>query len=171
MIFQATWQQVIDGSKTQTRRLVKSSDELRDLDAVKFVYHINDGWCGNEGPNPEYPGRTKWQVGNTYAVQPGRGKKAIARILITGIRKERLQDISPEDVMSEGVFCNQCGNTGSYVWSNVHSYDGVGVSDCDCKYAFAELWQTIHTTPGDTWQDNPTVWVLEFKLVEAMNDD
>lgn len=68
-------QMIAEGRKTQTRRVCKPGDELRQWDVdTPMVYHIDDGWCGHEGPEPAcYPGRVKWRVGGTYAVQPGRG--------------------------------------------------------------------------------------------------
>lgn len=29
---------------------------------------------------------------------------------------------------------------------------------------YAELWDSIHTTPGNTWADSPNVWVLDFEI-------
>jgi hypothetical protein len=37
-----------------------------------------------------------------YAVQPGRGKKAIGRIIVTGVLRDRLGGISAADVRAEG---------------------------------------------------------------------
>lgn len=42
------------------------------------------------------------RVGSTIAVQPGRGRPAVARVLVTGLRRERLGDISDEDIRAEG---------------------------------------------------------------------
>lgn len=157
MIFAHTWKLVLSGDKTVTRRLAHLNDEgFGPVDewghelALKTVgRHINDGGM-----------RLKWQVGRTYAVQPGRGKKAVGRIRITGIRREQLQDISPEDVKAEGVRFNP--DTG-YEW----------LVNCENEWQFqyAVLWNNIHTKPGTRWEDSPDVWVLSFELVEATNDD
>lgn len=70
--------------------------------------------------------------------------KAVARIWldITGVRLERLQDISEADAKAEGV------DAGKYL--------GLGRA-----YArvFSELWES---TGGD-WAANPWVWVIDFK--------
>lgn len=101
---------VMAGQKTQTRRLVKPNESLgaawtdsdvrengitRRLAVVK--YKIIPG-------RTEIPSRTciKWQVGRTYAVQPGRGKKGIGFIRITDIRREDVRQISHEDALAEG---------------------------------------------------------------------
>ena len=71
MIFQHTWERVLSGDKTQTRRIVKWDESLVRPPLTVIT-----------------PDRAKYQVGKTYAVQPARTKKGIARIQITGIRHE-----------------------------------------------------------------------------------
>ncbi|MDQ7027952.1 MAG: hypothetical protein Q9P01_06610 [Anaerolineae bacterium] len=50
----------------------------------------------------EQNGRTKWSVGNTYAVQPRRGKEQIARIKLQKINSEYITRISNRDAIAEG---------------------------------------------------------------------
>ena len=47
--------------------------------------------------------RLLYEVGRTYAVQPGRGKHALGRIRLRAIRREPAQDISEGDARAEGV--------------------------------------------------------------------
>lgn len=63
---------------------------------------------------------------------------------VTGVRVERLQDISEEDAKAEGV-----------VWEQGQTAINV----------FETLWESIND-PG-SWEANPWVWVVEFKRVEA----
>lgn len=51
----------------------------------------------------EHVCRVKWKVGRTYAICPGRGKKTVGRILLTGIKCERVDAITEEDVKAEGL--------------------------------------------------------------------
>lgn len=169
MIFQHTWEKVLDGTKTQTRRLVKCNGtsrvgsyyKIEELlppndrlwwwweedrpfpgKGVYVVEGINGGWLdGNTPVDPEWTLKAKWVIGNTYAVQPGRGQKAVGRIRITGIRQERVQDITYPDAIAEG------------------GHDILACRD------YMRLWNKIHTKPGETWTDNPLVWVLSFELV------
>lgn len=68
-------------------------------------------------------------------------------LLITGVRVERLQDISDADASAEGCKI-----------SSMQS--GECLSDM-----FARLWKSIY---GDeSWQANPWVWVIEFERMEA----
>jgi hypothetical protein len=70
---------------------------------------------------------------------------------ITEVRVERLQDISEEQAMSEGVDTKA-----------VASFCGTGV-DRPAGFAFRDLWISIDGP--DAWAANPWVWVLEFKQV------
>jgi hypothetical protein len=62
--------------------------------------------------------------------------------VVTGIRAERLQDISEEDAFDEGCFA-------------------LGDCDCTAKVQYQNLWDSIN---GKTypWASNPCLWVIEF---------
>lgn len=93
MIFAHTWQQVLAGEKTQTRRVVKPGDERWPL------AEFSTGAISQVRRN----GRCLWKVGRVYSVQPGQGKCEVARIRITAIRYcERAGDISEVDARAEG---------------------------------------------------------------------
>lgn len=64
---------------------------------------------------------------------------------VTGVRVERLQDISEDDALAEGLY-----------WPDV-GYDQTP------QRIFAALWESING-PG-SWDANPWVWVVEFKRV------
>lgn len=68
---------------------------------------------------------------------------------ITGIRVERLQDISEDDAKAEGMKESIVlpGDRGSFIPD------------------FAMTWQDIHGP--ESWDVNPWVWVIEFKRVKA----
>lgn len=63
---------------------------------------------------------------------------------ITGIRVERLQDISDADALDEGIYPVSTG-----------IYPGAA------KAEFRKLWESINS-PG-SWAANPCVWVVEFR--------
>jgi len=102
MFFVHTWQKVLDGSKTQTRRLKR-------------------------GP---------YQVGKTYAVQPSRGHKAIARIRIKRVWEQGLDDVTQAQVRAEGFT----------TWLD-----------------FASTFRRLNRLSPFAW---PTVWAFEFELVK-----
>jgi hypothetical protein len=66
---------------------------------------------------------------------------------ITGVRVERLNEISRGDAMAEGC---------------PHSNLAYGQNPCDW---FHELWESINGP--ESWAANPWVWVVEFQKVEA----
>ncbi|MBS3048155.1 hypothetical protein [Enterobacter mori] len=82
--------------------------------------------------------------------------RAACRILleITGVRVERLNSISQEDAQAEGMELTGWRPTysdpdsGGEVWT---PYDN-----------FAQLWESIYGE--ESWQTNPWVWVIEFKV-------
>ena len=75
--------------------------------------------------------------------------KELARIWleITGVRVERLQDISTEDCISEGLN------------ATLREYD----AEVNLRDQFQELWES---TGGD-WDANPWVWVIDFKVLST----
>lgn len=92
MQFSATWQDVLAGRKTMTRRTAKPTD--RSAPAVPVDGRVEAVY----GPK-----MLRWAVGRTYPVQPGRGKHAVGRILITAIHYcARASDISEADARAEG---------------------------------------------------------------------
>jgi hypothetical protein len=158
MIFQATWQAVLDGTKTETRRICKPGEWLSEskLGAPTAVY---------VGSLPHE--HLKWQVGRSYAVQQARGQKAIGRIRLLEIRQERLQDITEAGAIAEGCSCIVCGSSGlAPDKSGLHMEPCCACGNGGTVQDYQQLWDSIHTKRGERWDDTPLVWVLRFELVE-----
>lgn len=104
MIFQHTWQAVLENRKTQTRRLVKPNHHALNVWRAELGSELRIGESGDSDRIGvvQAAGRDIWQVGKTYAVQPARGQKAVARIRILSIRREDVREISIEDAKAEG---------------------------------------------------------------------
>ena len=128
-------------------------------DPVVFYRSTGDGWIGSEAfpPADVMNGRfgvssgqpacsvsknTKW----TPSIHMPRWASRIT-IQITDVRVERLQDISKEGALAEGVTAPDSSST--------------------VRCAFASLWESIY----GNWHDNPWVWVIEFRPVLANVDD
>lgn len=95
----------------------------------------------------DYAGRSKW----TPSIHM---RREYSRILleVVSVRVERLQDISDADARAEGI----------RMWA-----DGACAPDnprglTEAGY-FELLWSQING--ACSWDDNPWVWVIEFKLV------
>lgn len=82
-------------------------------------------------------------------------------ICITNIRVERLQDISEEDCLKEGIWRDDnVGLEGTTYW-----YHGLANSSFrTAKEAYAALIDKI--SGKDTWESNPWVFVYDFELVK-----
>lgn len=98
---------------------------------------LSDSWDWDSG------GGQRW----TPSVHMNRRYSRIT-LEITGVRVERLNEISEEDAKAEGVV-----------------FDTGKPGECRtcAKGAFMDLWNSINGT--DSWLNNPWVWVVEFKKV------
>lgn len=84
------------------------------------------------------------------------------RIRITDVRVERLQDISDEDCIKEGVFID--GGNDAYEPHYFYDYPNNRGDGFDTpREAYAALIDKI--SGKGTWESNPFVWVYEFELV------
>lgn len=68
---------------------------------------------------------------------------------ITDIKVERVQDISQEDQIAEGIIIPS-------VWE-VNGYK---------KTKFTAIWDNINYKRGYGWDNNPWVWVISFKMIK-----
>ena len=75
---------------------------------------------------------------------------------VTGVRVERLQDISEADAIAEGVTGVSSGGVTLFTTTGVNCFQAA-------KDAYAALWELING-PG-SWDANPWVWVVEFKRI------
>ena len=73
---------------------------------------------------------------------------------IAGVKAERVQEISEEDAIAEGI--SDTTLSASYT-GIAHKARG------RCKLEFASLWNAINAKRGFGWDRNPWVWVIEFK--------
>lgn len=76
---------------------------------------------------------------------------------ITGIRVERVQDISEDDARAEGV---------APAWLDVRGDRVNANSSPTFRQGFARTWNEIYAQRGLGWDANPWVWVVEFKRAD-----
>lgn len=137
-------QAIIEGRKTQTRRLIKNSNSLaahdiEDYDLKNGVVFdgrndvIKHGYLKVRYRRYSTTGHRlspRVSIGDILAVN---GDKNL-RIRITDVFPQWLQDITESDAKAEGM-------------SSV--------------VEFGRLWDTIY----GYWEDNPIVWVYKFEVV------
>jgi hypothetical protein len=88
---------------------------------------------------------------------------------ITDIKVERLQDITEEGAIAEGIEFD----SGWEEQSGEGYCDGVGymnyeTGDLDCitpKESYRTLWNSLNAKRGYSWESNPWVWVISFRVV------
>lgn len=73
---------------------------------------------------------------------------------ITGIRVERLQEISEEDAKAEGVIIKPDAEIAARV-----------AGDTPARMEYWALWESING--AGSWDANPYVWAISFKRVES----
>lgn len=176
-------QAVIEGRKTMTRRLIP--DEFFgltwDTRGDTLVYENEYG----DFIDVRHSKYTRYKLGEVVAVSqcyndvvqeftdlafvPGSTNKMFVRadlmphqIRITGIRCERLQDISDEDCVKEGVRVGSQALEYPYYFIDTKQF-----LICDYKSprrAFAALIDKV--SGRGTWDRNPWVVAYEFELVK-----
>ncbi|WP_054077213.1 hypothetical protein [Pseudomonas amygdali] len=116
----------------------------RELSHGEPIQYPADGSSRQTGCSMITPGKTRPSI---------HMPRWVSRILleITDVRVERLQDISEEQATAEGVGADE---TSSYRSACV---------DRPAGFAFRDLWTGINGS--DSWDENPWVWVVEFKRV------
>ena len=216
-------QAVLDGRKTQTRRLIKCRKTFKKEWVAGFNIHIRPSDkkviglpCMYDADESEFDGGEilpKYNIGEMVAVaqsyssivaeledsnnatcaahyeknvkeaseylswmeHPGFNNKMFVaadlmphQICITDLRVERLQDISDEDCLKEGIYAYYYGDEKEKRFYEIppdgYSFDGI-----DCHYptpreAFAHLINEV--SRKDVWSENPYVFVYYFELVK-----
>jgi hypothetical protein len=115
----------------------------RDLSQGEPIQYPADGAVWHTGCSMITPGKTRPSI---------HMPRWVSRILleITHVRVERLQDISNEQAIAEGVK------------SAEQDIDPDG-NDYSPYELFSGLWSIVNGM--DSWNANPWVWVVEFKRV------
>jgi hypothetical protein len=85
---------------------------------------------------------------------------------ITEVRVERLQEITEEDAVSEGLRIHE--NPDCQIGCGRYMYTAVpgdhSLWELDAKNAYKNLWESINGS--GSWAVNPWVWALTFKRVK-----
>ena len=105
----------------------------------------DEGWCEctwfRDSPDPYgWPVRKGWRPAETMP-------RWASRILleISSIRVERLREITAEGARAEGISRDQC-------------------PDWHATTDFRALWDSLNSASAESWDANPFVWVIEFRL-------
>jgi hypothetical protein len=90
---------------------------------------------------------------------------AVGNVLleITGIRVERLQDISEDDAQAEGIKRSPHGNGDQWL---DYPLGSSAAGWTDPRDSYKSLWESINGS--GSWEVNPFVWVVRFKDISAI---
>jgi hypothetical protein len=181
---------ILEGRKTQTRRIVKASKSMLECGFIKLEPDVSKCPYGQPGDflwvkethqaNPIYGSpvyRADYLLQNgRYGPNPVNAEnwpwrpsifmpRRLSRITleITKVRIERLQDISEEDAIAEGIeYRDDIGIDRSF------KFYGKVLEKLDQwtplpKWSYQTLWESING-PG-SWAANPWVWAITFKII------
>ncbi len=129
-----------------------------------FVYRADGTHSEGDGEGCELPEGVNWKPS---IHMPRRACRITLEV--TRVRAERIQQISEEDAAAEGAKRNdEPGEEWDGTYLTQRYIDGVeGSQNDDPEYSardwYHRLWNSING-PG-SWELNPWVWVVEFKLI------
>lgn len=170
---------VLEGRKTQTRRIVK------DINLIQYLNELEeDGDLKGIRGDIVAQENARYEIDEIVAIaqaykdckrfvclqeSAGFNNKMFVKaelmphhIRITDVRIERLQDISDEDCIAEGI--THVEGICDYSELDTYSYDGIHYGWLTAKIAFSELIDKI--SGKGTWDANPFVFVYEFELID-----
>jgi hypothetical protein len=181
---------LLEGRKTQTRRIVKFKylpeiggaygetvmiygktgqhympcpyGSIGDILWVRETWLIFNGMYG-------YKAEVTSEEAKKYKWKPSifMPKKACRlKLKITNIRVERLQEITEDDAIAEGIEWGLHMILNRPRFRNYYSYpkDG-GAWYHDPRDSYKSLWESINGK--GSWEKNPWVWVIEFKRIQS----
>jgi len=123
------------------------------IGSESFVYRADD----HRANDPVVSGTIKWKPSIFMPRKVSR-----INLRITDVRIERLQRLTYENAIAEGIL-HRTGEIFGIDW-----YAGyIGAEwRTDPIIAFRDLWDSINGKRGYGWNKNPWVWVVEFEAVE-----
>ena len=160
-------QAVLNGTKTMTRRVIKKEIPIGNWQETekKLRYKVGEvvaiAQCYLDIKKPQFDKFGHDVAGNTNKMFV-RADLMPHHIKITDVRVERLQDITKEDCLKEGVW-QFCYDTDLFYVSKDIGYAGT-VAFPSSHEAF---WYLINKICGkDTWERNPWVEAYTFERVD-----
>jgi hypothetical protein len=156
------------GDRLWVREACRAEELFDGADGVRYL--ADDAWRKIENSREagdlwtylfNYAGRSEKGIGhNVPSIHMPRWASRLT-LIVQAVRVERLQDISEEDAVAEGI--HQQATTG---WYSVPGIDGAGTTP---KAAYALLWNSLHGP--DAWARNPWVCVIGFDVLQRNIDE
>lgn len=103
----------------------------------------------------------RYKIGHDYAVQPGRGKVAIARLKVLELREERVGQITHQDAKAEGF-----RNAAAFKAYWVSLYDAKWIKECEANRDGEPLAEFDLCERFNAKHAHKLVTVITFELVQ-----
>lgn len=138
----------------------QAGDVLWVRESFKKTKYTLNGFAYKANAHPEAPAKG-WKPSIHLP-------KAACRIWleIVSVKVERLQDISVKDSIAEGVDCSNLRTFPDY--RDYHVDEGEPLhrkfTFLSPKLSFQSLWESVNSR--ESWNNNPWVWVVEFKQIK-----
>lgn len=152
-------------------------DDLDGIDGIRYL--ADDQWVRIES-TPEAGDRWSalFYYGQKAGARPaglvGKGVPSIhmprwasrLTLTVTAVRVQRLQEISEEDAIAEGI--ERIDDPRGTAWKsyetlpNGQPHPHASVPNASPLTSYAELWNSLHRKPGERWEDNPWIFAISF---------
>jgi len=168
----ATVQAILEGRKTQTRRIVKPQPLIGPCRSCLLMsplgmpgehIWVKETWAEthNAKRTTAYVYRSddpeiKVKRWRSAMFMPRRASRI--NLEITDIRMERLQDVTDSDAKAEGIYLHS--SHGLYNADHTKMWGGRTRVE-----GYRALWDSLNEKRGFGWNKNPWVWVITFKRI------
>lgn len=168
-------QAIIAGNKTMFREVCKIQPSFADQKLL-FAESSTDikhkgkySWANVDEEKLNITNRSgyfkpKFKIDQEIFVE---GQESPITLKIKSVKVERLQDISEEDAIAEGIeevvipiFKHLKPYTKSWKWYKEDNF----ATYC-AKKSFGNFWNLTHKKQEDEWETNPWVFVYEFEVI------
>ena len=106
----------------------------------------------------QYPKRDMWR---SSILMPRWASRIQLRV--TEIRVERIQDITEEDAIKEGIITWNKGPLAPLYFTDKKHVESCDLGHDTPRKAFRDLWDSIYAKRGRGWDVNPWVWCISFE--------
>jgi len=175
---------LLAGIKTQTRRKLKfqpaNASEFPDIASCPYGkpgdrLWVREAWRTLKQYDDRQPGQLAADTPLRYEAdrhfsrsefEPGRLRQGIfmprwasrIELAITQVRFQRLQDISEQDAVAEGVQAVRGTTRGEDFLADEEDQDLLGPIDL-----YRAVWESLQGVGN--WEANPWIWVVEFRVL------
>ena len=152
------WETFVQGWPLASNGIVDQFDDDGNEKPMTTFYRATSpdlDWCDG---GDDCPIKTPWKP----SIHMPRKLSRIT-LEITGVRVEKLQDISPRDCEAEGCKRLPLQEGENQPWWTADASAGQVLHSRSALGAYHKLWN--HINGAGSWDANPWVWVVEFKRV------